>query len=206
VRKILFTLILILAGMPTASFSADLQKVLKQKYAPTQSLYVEFEQSMYWNVREKTTRHTGSLMLAPGNKFNVALAKEFYVSNGTVCWHYSKNTNQVNIRHLRDLDLSIQPSYLLTTFLDKYRFTEKERTKQQVILAAGNDTLANQEYSKVTITVQLPSGTVTALSFTDKNSNVQTYTFKKTVFDKKYVSQQFEFEVPPDAEVIDHRK
>jgi outer membrane lipoprotein-sorting protein len=186
--------------------SSDLQQTIKQKYSKSSCLYIEFEQSIYWIVREKTSKNTGSIALAPGDKFRVELANDVYVSNGATCWQYSKNTHQVIVRNLKDLDRSTYPSYLLTTIIDNYRFTEKDRTKQQVTFAAAADSTTLPEYTAVTITVQPVSGTVTSLKLTDKNGNITTYQFKKTVFNKQHSQHQFEFEAPPDADIIDYRK
>jgi outer membrane lipoprotein carrier protein len=186
--------------------STDLLQRIRRNYFKTSNIYIEFEQSIYWNVREKTTKNSGSIALAPGDKFRVVTANDLYVGDGSVCWQFSKNTNQVIIRNFRDLDRSTHPSYLLTTFLDRCRFTEKDRTKKQVILVAAADSTTLPGYSSVEITVQTPSGTVTSLKFTDKNGNVHTYVFKKTVFEKQHSQRHFEFEAPPDADIIDHRK
>jgi outer membrane lipoprotein-sorting protein len=185
--------------------SASLAGQLKKNYSGATFVYGEFEQSIFWPVREKTTKSAGTLSLAPVNKFRVDLGQELYVSNGVFCWHYSKNTRQCTIENIADLDRSAQPSYLLSNLLDRCIFKETGRSGREVTLEAQPPAGQKEAYTKVKLTVQPATAMITSASFTDQNSNIHTYLFKKTVFKKQFPVTHFEFEVPRDAEIIDHR-
>jgi outer membrane lipoprotein-sorting protein len=178
---------------------------LRQHYADTTPLQIDFEQSIYWNVREKTSKKRGTATLAPGNRFRVEIGNDSWICDGVTCSHYNKENNQVVMRNFSDLDITTQPSHLLTTLLTKYRFEEKKRSGKEVTLAWHPDSSSSGEYTAITLTVTEATGTVTSLTFTDTNSNIHTYIFKKTVFGKPAPAATFEFEAPNNAYIIDNR-
>jgi len=184
---------------------ANLKDLVRKKYSPSASFTIDFDQSIYWSVREKTSKKSGTLTIAPGDRFRIELGNELYVSNGTVCWQYSKTNKQVTIRNLGDIDLSFHPSNLLSSFLERYSFSESDKGNGIAVLTSA-DSAAAAPYHGIVITVQRSSGTVNLLEFTDNNENRHTYRFRKTVFTAKQPLSLFEFEVPADADVIDHRQ
>jgi outer membrane lipoprotein-sorting protein len=178
---------------------------IRQKYSNTAFIQTEFDQSIYWAVREKTTKNHGSILLAPGNKFRVELANETWVSDGSVYWQYNRNGNQVVIDTCAKLDRSLLPSHFLTSFLSNHRFTEKIRGGGRVTLVWNADSTGDQEYRSITLSVQESSGTIASLVVTDKNMNIHTYLFRKTTFGKPLPATNFHFEAPPNAHIIDNR-
>lgn len=191
--------------MQSSGAAASLVAQLKKNYSGSSAVYGEFEQSIFWPVREKTTRQKGTLALAPGNRFRVEAGQESYISNGVFCWQYSKNTRQCTIDNFSSLDRSVHPSYLLSNLLEHCTFRETKKSGKQITLEAMPDAGSMTGYSAVRLVVEPASGTIALVMFTDKNGNVHTYDFKKTVFKKNYPENHFEFEVPRDAEIIDHR-
>ena len=180
-------------------------KQLRRNYADTAHLQIDFEQSIYWSVREKTSKKRGSAQLAPGNKFRVSVGNDLWVCDGVVCTQYNKANNQVVLRNFSDMDITTRPSHLFTTLLTNYRFEEQNRNAREVTLVWHPDSAASREYTALTLTVAPKSGTVTSLKFTDTNSNEHTYIFKKTVFGTALPAATFEFEAPKNAHIIDNR-
>jgi len=193
----------LMVGILCGAASADIKQLILQKYSPKNSFSIDFDQSIYWSVREKTSKKSGTIVIAPVDKFRIELSDETYVSNGLICWQHSVKNRQVVIRSINDIDMSFHPSNLLASFLARYTFTEKQEGDATVLSAT--DTVADSDYRKVAITAMGKTGLVKKLVYTDKNDNVHTYIFKKTVFTIKPASSLFEFEVPTDATVIDHR-
>jgi outer membrane lipoprotein-sorting protein len=178
---------------------------LRRHYADTTHLQIDFEQSIYWSVREKTSKKRGSAVLAPENRFRVEIGNDLWVCDGVTCSHYNKENNQVIIRNFSDLDITTQPSHLLSTLLTNYRFEEKSTKGKEMTLVWHPDSAASREYTAITLTVIEATGTVTSLTFTDTNSNIHTYQFKNTIFGRKVPAATFEFEAPNNAHIIDHR-
>ena len=189
-------------------FAAEpaISALIKRKYGKTASFQAQFEQSIYWSVREKTSKHRGTLTVAPGNRFRIELNNETYVGDGTTVWQYSRGTNQVVVRNFAELNPSIHPSRLLTTYLSDYPFKEKTRGNGVVTLIWNGDTSGTQEYRSITVEARESDGIVTSLVLVDKNMNIHTYRFKKTVFGKTPPANTFTFEAPPDATVLDNRQ
>jgi outer membrane lipoprotein-sorting protein len=181
-------------------------KRIRQQYNPETALRAEFDLSIYWKVREKTSKSHGMFTCAPGNRFRVETGSETYVSDGSVCWQYSRTNNQVVIRPLSQFNPSTLPSRVLSTALDDYRFSEQGRTGGLVTLIAQGDSVATTGYRSVKLDVRESDGTIETLEAIDGNGNIHTYRFKKTVFRKPADSATFTFEAPTDANVIDHRR
>lgn len=180
--------------------------LIKEKYSTKNSIDATFEQSIYWHVREKSTKNSGRISVAPGEKFRVMLKNETYVSNGTVYWQYSEPNQQVVISDLASIDLSAHPSNLLSTFLTSYPFTEQKRSGSVVTLEwhADSTAAADAAYQSIMINARA-DGAVTLVKLIDKNENVHTYRFENISFGVKFPAKTFEFEVPPHAAVIDNR-
>ncbi len=196
---------LLFAAMQLQAAEPAICKHLRRNYADTAHLQIDFEQSIYWSVREKTSKKRGSALLAPENKFRVVAGNDTWVCDGVVCSQYNKQSNQVVLRNFSDLDITTRPSHLFTTLLTNYRFEEQSRTDREVTLVWHPDSASSSQYTALTLTVALPNGVVQSLKFTDTNSNIHTYIFKKTVFGKKQPEATFEFEAPNNAHIIDNR-
>ena len=180
-------------------------KKIRSMYTGSKTITTDFEQSIFWTVREKTTRKKGALVIAPGNKFNVNLSDETLVSDGTTYWQYSKKDNQVVIRNVKDIDLASLPANILSGFLNDYTFKEKEQKGKITTLEWIADSSKKSSNHNVSLVVITKTGIVQSLSFTDENDNTHTYRFKNTVFDKSVPEKTFTFKVPADAHIVDNR-
>lgn len=208
-RKI-FALLLLGIGAVMATVEPDVCKLIRSKYNKNAYIRVEIDQSSYWSVREKTGRKRGTVILAPGNRFRVEMANETFTSDGTTLRHFDRNNNQLTISNLAQLDRTVLPSYFLTCFLDDYRFTEKERSGDEVALvwsAPQKDGLSTDidGYRSITLKAKATSGILVSIVAVDRSDNVHTYNFKKTVFGRAEPDEVFHFEVPPDANIVDNR-
>jgi hypothetical protein len=94
------------------------------------------------------------------------------------------------------------------SFMSTRKFKEKARGGGTVELAwmgGGKDTYSDG-YTAITAVVDEKSGIIKTLKLTDKNENINTYTFKKTVFDKSPKDGVFQFAAPKGVEVLDMRE
>ena len=180
-------------------------KKMRSMYNDSKTITTDLEQSIFWTVREKTTRKKGTLIIAPGNRFNVNLSDETLVSDGTIYWQYSKKNNQVVIRNITDLDISSLPATILSRFLNDYTFTEKEQKGKTTILEWIADNSKKSAHQNVSLMVSTKTGIVQSLSFSDENGNIHTYRFKHTVFNRSVPEKTFTFKVPADANIVDNR-
>ncbi|MCX7727026.1 MAG: outer-membrane lipoprotein carrier protein LolA [Chitinispirillaceae bacterium] len=203
-----FFLIILTVGLYLckADSKNEICKKIMENYVKNLNMESDFDQSIYWSVREKTTKNKGKIVLSSGNKFRVELTNEKWISNGNICWYYNSKSNQVLIRNLKDFDQTLLPSYILSNYLSSCNFVEKRRDKGILTLAYNKDSTENLPYKSIVLTMDNKSGTILSLFFIDENDNEHTYVFKKTTLNKKISPQSFNFEVPSDAEIIDYRK
>lgn len=203
-----FFLIIFILGLYLckAESKDEICKKIIDNYVKNLNIESEFDQSIYWSVREKTTKNKGKIVLSSGNRFIVEVTNEKWISNGSICWYYNRKNNQVVIRNLKDFDQTLLPSYILSNYLSTCNFIEKRRDKDIVTLAYNKDSTANLPYKSIVLTMDNKNGIILSLFFIDENDNEHTYVFKKTVVNKKISPQNFKFEVPSDAEIIDYRK
>lgn len=203
-RAMLFSLILLC--FQAYSEEPAVMELVKKKYTPQKTIQALFDMKIYWSVREREEHKSGKLYLAPANRFRVELENEVLVSDGNVFWQFSRRNNQVIIKNLRSVDFSQLPSHLLSTYLTEYSYKEKERTSRETVLFWNADSASESFYTAIHVWVSTETGVVNKLQLTDKNENVHTYTFKKTVFGSKIPEKTFTFEVPDGIQVLDDRK
>ena len=189
------------------AFSAEpaLMSQIRKKYNSKSSIHARFDLRIWWSIREKENNRSGDLYLASGNKFRVEMGDETVVSDGKVYWQYNRKSGQVIIKNLQDIDPASLPSQLLSSYFTKYTYTEKERSGTETVLAWDGDSLSSTPYVSIGVKVETKSGIIKQLKLTDKNDNVNTYTFKKTDF-TAIPDKVFKFEVPDDAQVFDSRE
>lgn len=199
-------LLLLSSTLFSAAQPPDVAARIRQHYRPDATFRSEFEQSIFWSVREKTSKNRGSIICAPGNRFRVTVGNDTYVSDGTTCWQYSSANKQLVIRSLAQFDPSTLPSRLLSTALSDFRFSETGRRGGIITLTSHPDTSAGSPYRIVRIDAGETDGIIVLLETTDRNDNVQTYRFKKTEFTAPADAATFTFEAPTDANVIDYRR
>lgn len=189
-------------------FSAEpaVMNLMRSKYTTDSFIEAQFQMHIWWGVREREETKNGHLYIAPQNRFRVELGGETMVSDGKIYWQYSKKGAQVVIDNLSKLDLSYHPSQLLSTFLSKYSYRqEKVKDNQTVLNWTADDSSKGSLYADIVIDVITKTGEVTKLKVTDRNGNIQTFTFKKTVFGAKIPKEVFTFEVPDNIQVLDNR-
>lgn len=212
IKGTVFTAALFLATSLVGAKEPEVMNLVRKNYSGKTSIESQFDLTIYWAIREKESTKSGKLFLAPGEKFRVDLGKETFVSDGKSFWQYSETNNQVVIRNLSEIDLSMQPSHLLSTFLTGRTFTLNKSENGMVELVWNHapteeDSFkSSTSYTSVTVLVEEKSGIVKTLKMTDSNGNVNTYVFKKTVVGKSVPDKVFRFKAPKGVEVLDMRE
>ncbi len=205
--KFLFSLLpIVILVSQVFSDEPAVMGMISKKYNAGSFIEAQFQQHTWWSVREKEETKNGRLFIAPQNKFRIELGNDVLASDGNTYWQYNKAANQVVIDNLCNLELSYHPSQLLSTFLTGYSYKEVEKSGNQTVLKWVADDSSKSQYKEIEIRVVTKSGEVQKLKMTDRNDNVQTYSFKKTVFGAKIPKEVFTFEVPDDVQVLDNRQ
>lgn len=178
---------------------------LKKKYHAESSIDVAFELNIFWKVREKNEKKSGALMVAPNDKFRLKLGSTEWVSNGHTYWQYNIKTNQVIIKNLLDVDLSMHPTQILKTYLSYAYSVKSESEKEAVLIWRIMADDKEKSFKSITLWVDKKKNVIKKLVVVDKNENVSTYIFKKTKTGIQIPTETFTFTVPQGVDVLDTR-
>ena len=180
--------------------------LVRKNYSGNSAVNAQFDLTTYWSVREREEKRSGELQLAAGEKFRVSLGKEVFVSDGKDYYQFSERNSQLVIKRLSDIDLSFHPSRMLSSFLTGRTFAEKGRKDGTVELAWSGSAEGAGGFTSIVAFVEDKSGVITRLVLTDQDENINTYVFKRTVFNKPPPASTFRFNAPKGVEVIDMRE
>ena len=198
-----------IAVSPLLSYGADapssLVTLVRKNYDPSRSISTRYTLKIYWSVREKEEKRQGSLSLASGDRFRITAGDECFVSNGTTYWHYAPQANQVVIKNLIEVNLSLLPSQLFARFIVSCPFKQVRSEKGMAELEWMSDS-TGVPYRSITVKVKEKEGRIAACIMTDRNGNIFTYKFTATTLGKKVPGRTFEFEIPKSARIVDLRK
>lgn len=181
-------------------------EALKARYASDKTLEILFDLEIFWKVREKTEKKSGTILLAPGDKFRVTLGTTVWVCDGQRYWQYSSATNQVVIKHLLDVDLSTHPSQIMQTYLGDYAYQVTQEDERRAVLAWKSDEPEKTPCRSLRLWVDKKNTAVTKLVVEDVSGNVSTYTITTTRTGVPVQGDTFTFSIPEGAQVLDTRE
>jgi outer membrane lipoprotein-sorting protein len=196
-----------LSGARAGAGQPPIVKELQQKYAIDKGLELHFDLAIFWAVREKTEKKKGVLYLAPDDKFRAEVDNTVWVSDGTTYWQYSQGTNQVIIKDLLDVDLSMHPSQAVAEYFTSYDYTVKEQNDDRITLvwnAPEGDPAISEK--SIRVRVDPEKKLIKQLQIVDRSGNTSTYTFTKTRVGVTIAPEKFTFLTPQGANVLDTRE
>jgi outer membrane lipoprotein-sorting protein len=205
--NIIVVILLLFSGLVTsgsAQSKPDLLLLLRKKYSSEATIKTDIELKVWWQVREKEETKKGSLLLSASDRFRITLGNETYVSDGSTVYQYHSITKLLQIKHLKDVDRSMLPSHVMTSFIANYPLEETSRTDKETILSWSADSASSSAYKSIEVIAD-KKNCIRILKLTDNNGNVFTYTFTRTEFGGTVPKGAFEFEIPSDAQVNDAR-
>lgn len=207
-EKTVLALYIILSILQTSLYAQENAVItaLKKKYNEKTSLELTFDLDIFWKVREKHEKKSGSLRLMPGDKFRLAIGSTELISDGHTYWQYNEKTSQVIIKSLLDVDLSMHPSQVIKTYLGYSYKVKSDDAKQTVLTWSTTGPDQKKTYKAITLWVNKKKNTIEKVRAVDKNGNESTYTFKKTKTGAQFPSTLFDFEVPKGVDILDTRK
>jgi len=185
-----------------------IMKTVRALYNGKTPVETGFDLYIVWKVREKKESKSGRLIMAPGDKFRAELGAQTWVCDDRTYWEASRDGNnvQVVIKRAADVDLSMHPSQVLHTYLEKFSFALKERKGDLTTVEWKADSLSETAgAASIDLSINATSGVITALRIVDKDGNESAYQFKKTKFPAKLPDSTFEYAVPKGASVLDMR-
>lgn len=204
IRSIIFSSFILTFCFSLFASEPAVLTLIKKKYNQNSTIQSQLDLNIYWSVREKSEQKSGTLVLAPQNCFKIELNGETFVSNGQLLWHYNKSIAQVTIDKLSKVDVSSLPSNIFKTYLTQYSYTVKQKSDSEVILEWKKTAQDNSIYDSITIWAVEKSGVVNKIQTVDRNGNINTYTFRNTIFGGKISGKVFDFQVPKNVQVLNN--
>lgn len=190
-----------------SNLHADIIETIRNKYNANAPISSELTLNIYWSVREKEETRTGELFLAPGDKFRVELDRSTWVCDGQTVWQYNRNTNQVIIKRLLDIDLSSHPSQILKRYLSDYEYQIREKTDRRAVAVWQADSSdAGAEYRAITVEIDAKRALIERLVTVDSRGNRAAYVFSDTEIGAEIPAETFTFTIPRGVDVLDTRE
>jgi outer membrane lipoprotein carrier protein len=191
----------------TPKTAPPILKIIQEKYSGKATFEAEFDVTIFWAVREKEEKRSGRLTVAPGDKFRVESSTTVWVSNGVTYWQYSRKNNQVLVKRLLDVDISMLPSSLIAEYLTAFEYKAVQDLPERCLLEGRPDAAhAQSDVVSLVVTVDKKNNTISRIMVTDKDQNKSTYSFKKARFGSQIAPAVFEYTPPAGAAIIDARE
>ncbi len=203
IKKLVTVAAVFMAVSLSRAENTDVMDLVRSNYTPHSNIELQFEHTIYWSVRERQEKKKGALLLAPGEKFRFTLGKDAVVSDGVTYWQYSDMNDQLIIYNLAEIDLSYHPSNLFANYLIERSFASAGAQEGMVVMES---TAPDDRYSSIQIKVEESTGIIKQLTIVDKNENINTYTFTKTVLGKSFAPTDFIFTAPENIDILDMRE
>jgi len=160
------------------------------------------------NARES---YSGTLLLqSKFNKYKIVLPGQEIISDGKNQWTYLKEDKEVQIAEIDNSEGSLNPAQIFTIYEKGFKYVYTGDTKlngkivQQIELAP----LTNRSFSKIKLSVDKASKTISSLSVYDKNGNIYSYTIRSFVSNVSNVTAStftFDKSKYPGVEIVDLR-
>ena len=187
----------------------EIIRKVQKKYQELQSLKADFEQEFIWQLAGETQTIKGLLYLRAGNHYRIETDTQTIVTNGTTVWIYSEPDNQVIIDSVDKSEENSLPKDLLFQYSEEYEpelaGEEKfngEKTYVLNLLPKDEDAFI----MSMKIWVDASSWLTVKVEQVDINDNINTYIIGNIKENLQLEDSLFNFEIPPDSEVVDLRE
>ena len=188
--------------------AASIFSKLEKKYAGIRDASVSFIQHVQFGVTKTEQSFTGTMLMKKGNKFRIEMEDQTIVTNGSSVWSFSKINQQVLIDKFKEDPKSFSPDKVLVNVPNFYyaAFLGKEKLNSietSILKLVPKDDKSNFKWMK--IWVDTDEFLMRKIQIFDVSDNLTTYFVNDIKLNSGVVDSQFQFQPPPDVEVIDLR-
>ena len=192
------------AGEDAESILSKLQK----KYSTIKDASVTFRREVKFGVTHSQQEAEGRLLMKKGNRYRLELEEQTIVTDGKLVWSYTKANNQVLIDKYKENSQTLTPDKVLVSIPNDYSAVmlgkEKVQEKETTILKlVPKSTKTSLRWMKVWIDED--DWLMKRVQILDISDNLMTYAIQDAKLNTGLADSQFQFDAPPDAEVIDLR-
>ena len=209
--RIFFVLFYFFAAIASVSAGDDAETIiskLQKKYDSIRDMSIDFTQDVRFGVTASEQTFSGKLLMKKENKYRIELEQQTIVTDGKSVWTYSKLNNQVFIDKYRNDPKSFSPDKVMTNIpanynaaiLGKETIQNSKTIIVKLIPKAGK---SNIQWMKVWADDH--EWLMKKIQIQDVSDNLTTYLVDSMRSNTSLSDTLFQFQVPPDVEVIDLR-
>ena len=190
---------------------------LRKKYDKNEDISVSYTQSVVFGVTKNEQSNSGKFWMKKGNKYRIESEDQTIVTDGKSVWSYSKSNQQVFVENYKDDPKALTPERILVnvpqqslaTILGKEKIGSRETTilklvpKDEVSQKTTHAIASNWKWIKMW--VDEDEWVMRKIQVLDLSDNLTTYSIDNIKLNTKLDDTYFQFEKPPDVEVIDLR-
>ncbi|HID94953.1 MAG TPA: outer membrane lipoprotein chaperone LolA [Candidatus Latescibacteria bacterium] len=201
-------LVLFLPGVSASKITGKaIVKKVEKRYEKLKTFSVEFQQTFYWKLADKTQGFRGKLYLKKPDMFRVETSHQVIVTDGDTLWIYNPEEEQVIISPYADSEEPSNPQALFFEYTENYEAeyigTEKigKRDCYLIKLLPQRD---DQYITAMKVWVDKKRWLTLKVEYYDVNDNTTTYTLlSDPEVDQKLDDALFKFNIPDGVEVIE---
>lgn len=212
-KKLVCILLACITLQATAQNQQEAIKLLDRishRYKKFTTIKADFVYTIESKAEKINEKQKGSI-LVKGNKFRLDIANQLIICDNKNIWTYSREVNEVQIRHYNPKEGAIRLDDIFTMynkgFLAKISNTYKEG-KNDMVEFELTPKDKKKNFFKIKLLVDRTNQTIVKSQIFDKNGTIHTYTISNQVPDIKYEDNMFSFDAKkyPDVEIVDLRK
>ena len=181
---------------------------LQKKYESIRDASVTFTQIVRFGVTNAEQSFTGKLLMKKEKKYRLELEQQTIVTDGKSVWSFSKLNNQILIDKYKEDPRSFTPDRVLVNVPNEYNSvmmgSEKLKDRETTIVKLiPKNTASNIKWMKVW--VDTDDWLMKKIQVFDISDNLMTYFVEDLKLNSGLADSTFQFDIPPDVEVIDLR-
>ena len=192
------------ANLSSKKIIENLEKTISEK----NTLKADFEETYIWELTGEKQTIQGEFILKGEDHFRITTNDQIIVSDGETIWMYNIPSHRVLIDRLVNSDDTILPRQILLKHQNNYRnqmiMEEKIFDHPCYVIQLTSET-EDIFIPKVRVWVNQKNWIPQKIEQTDLNQNVTIYLLKKVELGIPVEDNQFRFQIPDSAEIIDMR-
>lgn len=181
---------------------------LQKNYDSVRDLYAEFRQDVTFAVTQHTQTFSGKMWMKKGKKYRIELEQQTIVTDGKSVWTYFPLNQQVLIDSFREDPRAITPDQALvnvprdyySTIIGKERIGRMDHILLKLIPKDEKSLIKSMK-----VWVDPSQWLMRKVEVIDVSDTQTTYTTKDVRINTGLADTLFQFEIPPDVEVVDLR-
>ena len=213
----LFTFFSVLEVSVAGNDPEEMLSRIRKKYEKIDDISVTYTQSIVFSVTKNEQSSSGKFRMKKGNKYRIESDDQTIITDGKTVWSYSKSNQQVYIENYKDDPTALTPERIfinvpkqsVATILGKEKVGNKETTLLKLVpkeeVSEKGSHLISSNWKWIKMWIDENEWLTRKIQVLDGSDNMLTYVLDEITINAKLDGKFFQFQNPPDVEVIDLR-